>query len=143
MTRQSSSSWSLAGADCLSLILLALIGQNTLTASRNNITLLSLDSSISLFPIFCCFFISHHLVVYSFPSYQSVSPPPHPHLPCVVLLLPPSPSFALLSLPCLFSKRIGCLCLPTSVYHCPERAKQRGDGGDVIQQDTNTELRQR
>ena len=29
----------------------------------------------------------------------------------------------------LYSKRIGCLRLPTSVYHCPGRAKQRGDGG--------------
>lgn len=37
----------------------------------------------------------------------------------------------------LSSKRIGCWRLPTSVYHCPEWAKQRGDGG-VSQLDSNT-----
>lgn len=41
----------------------------------------------------------------------------------------------------LYSKRIGCLLLPTSVYHCPGRAKQRGDGG-VSQLDSNTAHRQ-
>lgn len=53
------------------------------------------------------------------------------------LSLFPSLSVSLSAPVCRSSKRIGCLHLPTSVYHCPKRAKQRGDGG-VSQLDSNT-----
>lgn len=62
---------------------------------------------IPIFPA-CIFYVSCNSVIYAL---------------CCPLTTSFSPS---LSPP---SKRIGRLRLLTSVYHCPERAKQRGDGG--------------
>lgn len=56
---------------------------------------------------------------------RSILPPPLPKH----RRLAPSPQS-------LCSKRIGCWRQPTSVYHCPDWAKQRGDG-DVRPLDSN------